>query len=437
MNTRIHRKHLVVAGGLALAAATTTAAVSAASGPQPLAADPGPFDGTDPATASIPTYDYDDPSRSFVVEADFGMSGATVNDVSVGMGRSRSHLGDPSLLELRLRSATDAPLGSIDAWDPRWVFEETAGGGERMEVRPGPGMLITPFDADAESMVVYDVRAGQPLTTVDLAPAIREYCLDHPEDAQCVSADLAVTATGASGTGFSVVGATTQMEVATTVENLGPDGPVDAVVDEVVTAPAGVTVTPADSPWDADGLAVGAPREHVSSYDVTCEEPGVHTVTVESTIEPALAKVADPDASNDAGTAELEIECAIPVKLDVKPGSDRNPVNVKEATVPMAVLTTEAGEFGLPLSFDATTVEVDGLRIGNRAELVASGAGVPERHGKVHLEDVAPKDGDVDAMLHAAGRDIPVTASTTELCVRGTTTSGLSFFGCDVVDVVP
>lgn len=437
MNTRIHKKHLAVAGGLALAAAITTTAMSAASGPQPLAADPGPFSNTDPAAAPIPTYDYDDPSRAFVVEADFGMNGATVTDVSVGMGRSRSHLGDPSLLELRLRSATNAPLGSIDAWDPRWVFEETASGGERMEIRPGPGMLITPFDADAESMVVYDVQAAQPLTTVDLAPAIRDYCLEHPEDAQCVSADLAVTATAATGTGFSVVGATTQVEVATTVENLGPDGPVDGVVEEVVTAPAGVTVTPTDSTWEADGLAVGAPREHASSYDVTCEEPGVHTVTVESTIEPALAKVADPDASNNAGTTELEIECAIPVKLDIKPGSNRNPVNVNEATIPMAVLTTTAGEFGLPLAFDATTVKVEGLRIGNRAELVASGTGVPERHGKVHLEDVTPKDGDVDAMLHAAGREIPVTASTTELCVRGTTTSGLSFFGCDVVDVVP
>lgn len=424
-------KTLALLGGIAATTAVAAVAVNMPSG------EAEPFSDTDPAAAPIPTYDYDDPARAFVVEADFGMNGATVTDVGVGMGRSRSHLGDPSLLELRLRSATNAPLAAIDAWDPRWVFEETAGGGERMVIQPGPGMLITPFDADAESMVVYDVRAGEALTTVDLAPAIREYCLEHPEDAQCVSADLAVTATGATGTGFSVVGATTQVEVATTVENLGPDGPVDGVVDEVVTAPAGVTVTPTDSTWDADGLAVGAPREHASSYDVTCEEPGVHTVSVESTIEPALAKVADPDPANNAGTAEFEIECAVPVKLDVKPGSDRNPVNVNEATIPMAVLTTEAGEFGLPLAFDATTVKVDGLRIGNRDALVASATGVPERHGKVHPEDVTPKDGDVDAMLHAAGREIPVTASTTELCVRGTTTSGLSFFGCDVIDVVP
>lgn len=424
-------KALALFGGVAVATAVTAVAVNVPRG------EAEPFSDTDPAAAPIPSYDYDDPSRSFVVEADFGMNGATVTDVSVGMGRSRSHLGDPSLLQLRMRSATDAPLGSIDAWDPRWVFEETAGGGERMDIRPMPGMLVTPFDADAESMVVYDVRAGHALTTVDLAPAIREYCLDHPEDAQCVSADLAVTATSAAGTGFSVVGETTQVEVSTTVENLGPDGPVDAVVDEVVAAPAGVTVTPAGSAWKADALAVGAPREHASSYDVTCGEPGVHTVTVTSTISPELAKVADPDPSNDERVAEFEIECAIPVKLDVKPGSDRNPVNVKEATIPMAVLTTDAGEFGLPLAFDATTVVVDGLRIGNRADLVATGSGLPERHDKVHLEDVVVKDGDVDAVLHAAGREIPVTASTTELCVRGTTTSGLSFFGCDVVDVVP
>lgn len=426
-------KTWTIVGGLA------AVAVSGAVAAGPTRGNAEPFSETNPATAPIPGYDYDDPSRSFVVEADFGTNGAAVTDVSVGMGRSRSHLGDPSLLELRLRDAGGTVFERIDSWDPRWVFEETAGG-ERMEIRPGPGLLITPFDADAESMVVYDVRAGEPLTTVDLAPAIREYCLDHPEDAQCVESDLAVTATEATGPDFSVVGATTQVEVAATVANLGPDGPVDATVDETVTAPTGLTVTPTSSSWDADGLAIGTPQSHATSYQVTCVQPGLHTVTFETSIEPDLAKVADPVAANNQRTTELGIDCAVPVVLDVKPGSDRNPVNVNEATIPMAVLSTEAGEYDLPVAFDATTIQAASVRIGDRTALLSSGAGVPESHGKVHLEDVPEagvRDGDRDAVLHAAGRSIPVTTSTTELCVRGTTADGLSFFGCDEVVVVP
>lgn len=424
-------KARVLCGGVAVATAVTAVAFG------PTRGEAEPFSDTDPAAAPIPSYDYDDPSRSFLVEADFGADSATVTDATVGLQRARSHLGDPALLELRLRSASDEVLERIDAWDPRWVFEETAGGGERMVIRPGPGLLITPFDADAESMVVYDAVAGHPLVTVDLAPAIREHCLDHPGDAECVSADLAVTATEATGTGFGVVGATTQLEVATTVANLGPDGPVDATVEQTVTAPSGVTVAPAAATLDADGLAVGTPQSHAASYDITCEEPGVHTVTVESTIKADLAKVADPVVGNNQATADFEIDCAIPVALDVKPGSDRNPVNVNEATIPMAVLTTEVGERGLPVAFDATTIDAASVRIGNRSELVATGTGVPERHGGAHPEDVTPADGDLDAVLHAAGRQIPVTVATTELCVRGTTASGLSFFGCDVVQVVP
>ncbi|MFC8680168.1 hypothetical protein ACFT30_01515 [Microbacterium ureisolvens] len=430
MNTTTKRRTVLVVSAVAAATALTLTA-----GAMTGYADP--FSDTDPVAAPIPEYDYDDTARSFVVEADFGATTATPTAVVVGMQRARTHIGDPALLELRLEGNAGDLVDSIDAWDPRWVFEETETGGERRVIRPGPGILTVPFDADAETMVVNDLRAGTTLAEIDLAPAVRQYCLEHPEDAQCVEADLAVTAIAADGVGFSVVGATTSFEVATEVENLGPDGPVDAVVEETVTAGPGVIVAPASASWDADALAVGAPREHTGSYDITCAEPGVHTVTIAAAVAPVLAKVADPDPANDQASTDFSIDCAVPVKLDIKPGSVRNPVNVKEASIPMAVLTTAAGEFGLPLAFDATAIDADSVRIGDRDPLITSADGVPERHGKVHLEDVTTADGDRDAMLHAAGRDIPVRKTTTELCVRGTTADGLSFFGCDAVDVVP
>ncbi|MEV4686111.1 hypothetical protein [Microbacterium sp. LWH3-1.2] len=430
MNITTKRRAALLAGAVAAATALTITAGAVSGYAEP-------FSDTDPAAAPIPEYDYDDTARSFVVEADFGPTTATPTSVVVGMQRSRTHLGDPALLELRLEGHAGDVLDAIHAWDPRWVFEETETGGERRVVRPGAGLLTVPFDADAETMVVHDVRAGTTLAEVDLAPAVREYCLAHPDDAQCVEADLGVTEIGAEGVGFSVVGATTAFEVTAEVANLGPDGPVDAIVGETVTAEPGVVVTPVTATWDADALAVGAPRGHTGSYAITCTEPGLHTVAIAAAVAPVLAKVADPDPANDQKATEFSIDCAVPVKLDIKPGSTRNPVTVNEAAIPMAVLTTVAGEFGLPLAFDAATIDADSVRIGDRAPLVASATGVPERHGKVHLEDVVAADGDRDAMLHAAGRGIPVRKTTTELCVRGTTTDGLSFFGCDVVDVVP
>jgi hypothetical protein len=399
---------------------------------------------TDPVTSPIPDYDTDDPGKAFVVDLDFGASSATLLDAFVSTERSYSHLGDPPLLQLRLLDEDGNIVGTLDAWDPRWTFDETPGGGEQLLVLPGPGTLFVPFDSDVGTLVVRDQQADSTLVTVDLRPAVREFCLANPDDIECVEADLAVTGTTATGTSFGVVGETTSLDVDATVENLGPDGPVDGIVTQTVTSSAGLTVSPTERTLDADGLAVGTPQEVTGTYDVTCEAPGAQSVTVTSTVEPRLAKVADLDGSNDSDAVTFDVDCAIPVTVNVKPGSLDNPVSDNERTIPVAVLTTEAGEYGNPLAVDATSISAATVRIGLRTALVDANSGVPESHGRVHIADVleldeVTRDGDLDALLHGDGRDIPVTVAVTELCVRGRLGpgAGVSFFGCDAVSVVP
>ncbi len=401
-------------------------------------------DDTDPATAPQPQYDYGDPSKSFLVDLQFGAASATLLKATVGGERAYSHLGDPPLLRVSLTDDEGAAAGAVNAWDPRWTLDETPGHGERLIVRPGPGTMVVPFDGDVATMLVHDQQAGVDLATVDLRPAVHAFCVDNPDDPECVEADLAVTATTATGDPLGVVGQAVVVTVEAAIANLGPDGPVDGDVTQTAVASAGTTVAPATQTVDVDGLAVGAPAPVARQFSVTCDTPGAKTVEVTTSVVPEKAKVADLVDTNDSRSTTFSVDCAVPVTLNVKPGSPRNPVNMNSGAIPMAVLTTQAGEYGNPLAFDATTIQAGTVRVGSRTALVATNTGALEMHGKVHREDVveldeATRDGDKDGVLHARASEIPVQPATTELCVRGRfgPGAGTSFLGCDHVEVVP
>lgn len=432
MNMRL-RNSFVLAGTLAATLAVASLPTSARV-----------IDDTNPATAPQPEYDYSDPSKSFLVDLQFGATSATLVQARVGNERSYSHLGDPSLLRVSLTDDDGVAAGAFNSWDPRWVFDEAPGGGERLIVRPGPGTITTAFDGDVATMLVHDQQAGTDLVTVDLRPAVREFCTAHPDDAECVEADLAVTSTTATGDPLGVVGQAVAVTVDATIANLGPDGPVDADVTQTASASDGATVTPGSQTIHADELAVGSPVTVSRQYSVTCDTAGAKTVTVSTSVMPEKAKVVDLFSTNNGQSATFSVDCAVPVTLNVKPGSLRNPVNMNEGAIPMAVLTTSAGEYGNPLAFDATVIHGASVRVGARTALVGTNTGAPETHGRIHLEDVVEldettKDGDWDAMLHARASAVPVVATTTELCVRGRfgPGSGTTFFGCDHVEVVP
>jgi hypothetical protein len=107
----------------------------------------------------------------------------------------------------------------------------------------------------------------------------------------------------------------------------------------------------------------------------------------------------------------------IEVEIDVKPGSDVNPVNLaSKGVIPVAILTTPA--------FDALSVDPLSVAFGP--------AGAPEADGKGHAEDV-DGDGDLDLLLHFRTQETGLTSADTEACVTGETFGGDAIEGCDAV----
>ena len=113
-----------------------------------------------------------------------------------------------------------------------------------------------------------------------------------------------------------------------------------------------------------------------------------------------------PTRRTTTARPSFSVECIVPVAINIKPGSFTNPLNLKSnGVIPVAVLTTEAGEYGLPLAFDATAIDPLSVRFGPLA-VVTAGGGAPEAHGMGHLEDAVERsdettrDGDLDMVLH-------------------------------------
>jgi hypothetical protein len=178
------------------------------------------------------------------------------------------------------------------------------------------------------------------------------------------------------------------------------------------------------------------------TYTVTCTEPGARTLDFTTTVAPKRASVIDPNSANNKRTTRLALDCAIPVTINIQPGSTENPVNLGGSTLPVAVLTTTAGEYGNPLAFNATTIDGASVRFGSPS-LLLLGMGTPEIHLQIHPEDALEldektRDRDLDVLLLFRPREDSLTTADTIGCVFGRFTGPngpLSFYGCDKVTV--
>lgn len=244
-----------------------------------------------------------------------------------------------------------------------------------------------------------------------------------------------------------LVGQSAPASVAVTIENAGPSSPVDTVVTTTVTAGAGVVANLATSTSEQPALAVGAPRTVTASLTVACQAPGASTVNVDSAIALKQAADTDPDLANNRRSVSFQVDCVVPIAINVRPGGSPNSINLN-TDANLAALTTRAGEYGLPVAFDATAIDATTVRWGLRANLlnVPAPAGAAESHGKGHPErsyelDEKTVDADTDMVLHFKPSDSELNASTTEGCLkgkyRGADGRTYTFFGCDSVRIVP
>lgn len=115
----------------------------------------------------------------------------------------------------------------------------------------------------------------------------------------------------------------------------------------------------------------------------------------------------------------------IPIKIDIKPGSDRNPINLRSnGLVPVAIFTTD--------HFDATQVDPE--------TVLLAGAKVATRGktGKLmsHPEDV-DGDGTMDLILQVAVQSDGAAWVTGQIKLSGQTFNGQDVEGFDKIIVVP
>ena len=117
---------------------------------------------------------------------------------------------------------------------------------------------------------------------------------------------------------------------------------------------------------------------------------------------------------------------AVAVLVDIKPGSDTNPINLRSrGVIPVAILSTA--------TFDATTVDPASVCFGDAED--ASQRDCTEAHGTGHLEDVNG-DGRLDLLLHFETQQTGIDPGDTQACLTGKTFTGVDIQGCDSVTTV-
>ena len=120
-------------------------------------------------------------------------------------------------------------------------------------------------------------------------------------------------------------------------------------------------------------------------------------------------------------TAGVGLAIAVEVEIDIKPGSDENPINLKSmGVITVAILTNDF--------FDATTVDPMSVKFGPGE--------ATECHERGHIEDV-DEDGDLDMVLHFRTQETGIEWDDTEAYLTGYAMDGMAIEGLDVIVTVP
>lgn len=115
----------------------------------------------------------------------------------------------------------------------------------------------------------------------------------------------------------------------------------------------------------------------------------------------------------------IAAETALNVDVDIKPGNDSNTINPNsKGVIPVAILSSE--------DFDATDIDPLSVTFGLNEAM--------ETHGKGHIEDMN-EDGFDDLLLHFRTQETGIASTDTEACLTGETLCGLTFTGCDEIQI--
>jgi dipeptidyl aminopeptidase/acylaminoacyl peptidase len=172
--------------------------------------------------------------------------------------------------------------------------------------------------------------------------------------------------------------------------------------------------------WSPDGSRIAFPstRDDRANWDIyTMDVDGANVARITThpaqEMDPSWSPYLAPDGPTE-------------VAVDVKPGSSRNPINLRSRGVtPIAILSTQTVA-GDATDFDAATVDAATVQVG------PLGA-IPRR---ATLEDV-DGDGDWDLLLHVDTRAMGIGHADGLLCLTASTMDDGAIEGCDAISIVP
>ena len=296
-------------------------------------------------------------------------------------------------------------------------------------------------------------NAGAPVTITNTAgvAAVRGADPDASDNTATATtrvvaqADLGVTSSLVNPPTELIIGQPLTLTISSTTSNAGPSTPMDVRLSTGVVAQAGSSASPASQNSLLTAVAKGTPRTVSTTVTLTCSQPGQHRFDITTAVAPDRPDDADPIATNNSSTQRLDLDCVVPVALNIKPGQWPNSVNrTISSDVPVAVLTTLVGEYGLPLDFDGSTILPATVRFGP-LDVVNAGRGAQETHLSLHLErsyelDDKTRDADLDGVLHFDPTKAELALNTTKACVKGKFSGPAgqrwTFLGCDAIRVV-
>jgi len=282
-------------------------------------------------------------------------------------------------------------------------------------------------------------RAGGPTTITNVSAVTTSSAdtdLANNDDAEptlvVAVADLAIVSfTPVTPPSQILVGQPVTINLRKVIKNRGPSAPMDVTLTRTATAPADSVVTPTSASSTAIGLGLNEERTVDEAFTVKCNGYSHHLFTFTNAIQPANAADTDPNQANNTASVTLDIECVVPVKIDVQPSQ----INLSgNGVVPVKIFKTAAGEAGLPLAFNPATIDPKTVRFGPRDVVWAGTGGAAEIHSTDHSGGNSGQ-----RLYHFRAQETGLQPSNTEACMKGTWYDAAgqphTFFGCVSVTV--
>ncbi|MFC2011354.1 right-handed parallel beta-helix repeat-containing protein [Chloroflexota bacterium] len=173
---------------------------------------------------------------------------------------------------------------------------------------------------------------------------------------------------------------------------------------------------------DGNGSVSVSPSGPYNYNDVVTLNASASTGWVFSGWSGDLSSSTNPDTitiNGDKTVTATFTELVIEVKVDIKPGSDPNSINLRsKGVIPVAILTAN--------DFDASDIDPDTVAFG-------PSEAVPTHFA---IEDV-DGDGDDDMILHFETQEVGLSVDDTEATITGQTLDGISIEGADTVRITP